>query len=631
MSVVSCVAKVPSRLKEHLPCLPHVLLQMQGLQRPRLKKRFWFGEPKVVCVPPKMGKRGNSDPGAGKQKASRKGSSNDVEADAQAARAAAAAQSIPWWPQALELLEKILGDTGASEYFLKKYDSIDHRREFALKIKTEFPLLGEERFSPGSFTPGLQTLQAWQCCYHIQGGNKGLIANENFTTLVQIILLEGFKSDAATVPGTEYLVIQPLIPVYFDTVWETPELEPNTFGAHSVGFVKGWSRCLALTTALHIILELDLVQYYRDHMPSQFRSFCILKAMVPANASSEVERIASNRGRLAPSMLFPSGVGGCRICVQGAITAVGSGPRLFCSWLSLKHVLSLLVAAPILNPCCIDTFSVWGWVFEDLGLRPETNANSHDARHLPPQFVGRRALIFAARLFSQDMTIASVMTRAPPNAFNTYHQLQRRLKHGESVEGIVKAYENPRSVKSVLGMGPAESQAVVNLVHFLPKPAKEILARAAVEFGMRKGVLSHAALGCQHMRPGHSPDLPLAEWKDRMTYTQSSIVLCCQRMVAEFSATIAAMRKTNGIQEVQRMSKLCRAWEIVIAEVRSKLASDQFAKAKDTLQQGFMDGCFDDYLLQIIEECPALINLKEIPQIKAVLDQHADDIEKAPR
>ena len=136
MSVVSCVAKVPSRLKEHLPCLPHVLLQMQGLQRPRLKKRFWFGEPKVVCVPPKMGKRGNSDPGAGKQKASRKGSSNDVEADAQAARAAAAAQSIPWWPQALELLEKILGDTGASEYFLKKYDSIDHRREFALKIKT---------------------------------------------------------------------------------------------------------------------------------------------------------------------------------------------------------------------------------------------------------------------------------------------------------------------------------------------------------------------------------------------------------------------------------------------------------------------------------------------------------------
>ena len=165
-------------------------------------KRFWFGEPKGVCVPPKMGKRGNSDPGAGKQKASRKGSSNDVEADAQAARAAAAAQSIPWWPQALELLEKILGDTGASEYFLKKYDSIDHRREFALKIKTEFPLPGEERFSPGSFTPGLQTLQAWQCCYHIQGGSKGLIANENFTTLVQIILLEGFKSDAATVPGT---------------------------------------------------------------------------------------------------------------------------------------------------------------------------------------------------------------------------------------------------------------------------------------------------------------------------------------------------------------------------------------------------------------------------------------------
>lgn len=317
-----------------------------------------------------MGKRASADgPGTAKQKASRKGSSNDLDVEAQAARAAAAAKSIPWWSQALELLEKILGDTGASEYFVKKYSSVDDRREFAQSIKAAFPLPDNEPLSQGNYSPGLQTLQAWQTCFHIQAGNKGLIANEVFTTLVQLILLEGFKSDAATVPGTEYLVIQPLVPVYFETVWETPELVRGSFGAHSVGFVKGWTRCLALTTALHIILELELVDYYREHMPSQFRSFCILKAMVPANAGSEVERIAANRGRPAASMLFSVWGWGFEDLGSGGFTAVGSRRRIFCCLLSLKHVLLAAcstLAASILVPCGVGGLRIWG-------LRPEYN------------------------------------------------------------------------------------------------------------------------------------------------------------------------------------------------------------------------------------------------------------------
>ena len=113
------------------------------------------------------------------------------------------------------------------------------------------------------------------------------------------------------------------------------------------------------------------------------------------------------------------------------------------------------------------------------------------------------------------MTLSSVMTRAAPNAFNSLHQLYRRVKHGETVEDIVHAYQAPKSVKSVLGMGPAESQALVNLVHFIPKQAQAILSMAAVEFGMKRGVISHAGLGCAAMRVGYAPsDVAAPEWKE---------------------------------------------------------------------------------------------------------------------
>ncbi|CAE7328154.1 unnamed protein product [Symbiodinium necroappetens] len=438
--------------------------------------------------------------------------------DLDVTKALQASESLPWWPKAVELLNKIMSDKGAADFFLKEFPTAEARKEFAETLKDAFPLPAGESFSK-DYSPGIKTIQTWQTCYRPQGGNKGLIPNEYFQNHCILILLEGMKTDAAVIPGTEYLVLGPLCPLYFDEAWETAELEKNAFQAQSVGFVKGWSRSLAMCTVAYILVQLDLVQYYRDHLPAQFRSFCYMKGMVPA----EVERIAAN-----------------------------------------------------------------------------------------------------------SMTLSSVMTRAAPNAFNSLHQLYRRVKHGETVEDIVHAYQAPKSVKSVLGMGPAESQALVNLVHFIPKQAQAILSMAAVEFGMKRGVISHAGLGCAAMRVGYAPsDVAAPEWKERLTCTSSSIILCCERLVGDWKKTAPSMRKTSGPTEVTKMSKICRCWEIVIAQLRGQLTSDQFNKSHANLHEAFLNASFDDQLQLITEECPAVVNLKDIPDIATVLELHSTEIEKA--
>ena len=242
-----------------------------------------------------MGKRGVGSEAATskpKRKASQELGDLDVT------KALQASESLPWWPKAVELLNKIMSDKGAADFFLKEYPTAEARKEFAETLKDAFPLPAGESFSK-DYSPRIKTIQTWQTCYHPQGGNKGLIPNEYFQNLCILILLEGMKTDAAVIPGTEYLVLGPLCPLYFDEAWETAELEKNAFQAQSVGFVKGWSRSLAMCTVAYILVQLDLVQYYRDHLPAQFRSFCCMKGMVPAETASEVERIAANRSCLA--------------------------------------------------------------------------------------------------------------------------------------------------------------------------------------------------------------------------------------------------------------------------------------------------------------------------------------------
>ena len=265
-----------------------------------------------------MGKRGaGADSGAAKAKASKVPRRNSTdEVDSQVAKALVAAEAIPWWGDATLLLEKILGNRGAAHFFETKFPNVEARKALAERFLQAFPLPSSQTLS-SDLSSGVKTLQFWQTCWHPQGGNRGMASNDVFSSLVQLILLQGFKTDASLLAGTEYPVLQAVQPVYFDSPWDTPELVPNTMGLNSVALLKGWTRCLAMTTAAFIITELNVVDYYKQQLPEQYQSYCVMKGMVPSGGGgSEIDRIAAHRGSLFAKLGIISGIMcscGCRI------------------------------------------------------------------------------------------------------------------------------------------------------------------------------------------------------------------------------------------------------------------------------------------------------------------------------
>ena len=213
-----------------------------------------------------------------------------------AQEAVTSAGNLPWWTAAMEQLNNILEEgVGASEWLLEQFPTQEKREAFATELWKSFPCPEGVTLSK-DLSPGVKTFQLWQVCYHVQAGNKGMVPNEYFKPLVQLILLEGCKTDASTIPGVEYPVITDLVPAFFKEPWKTGSLVGETYDYQSIAFIKGWTRCLGMVLAAKILIDLGAVDYYKQHMPEQFKSFCVLKGMAPQRAGTAAEQISANRG-----------------------------------------------------------------------------------------------------------------------------------------------------------------------------------------------------------------------------------------------------------------------------------------------------------------------------------------------
>lgn len=224
--------------------------------------------------------------------------------------------------------------------------------------------------------------------------------------------------------------------------------------------------------------------------------------------------------------------------------------------------------------------------------------------------------------------MASVATRSKPNAFNALHQLQRRLKQGDTVEQVLKAMEGKQGLKA-FGFSAGEGAAVVNLVHHIPVSSKDIYAAAVSEFGMVKGPLTHAALGHACMRPGFQPELLGDDWAVAMKNTTSSLNLVAERLVMDFKATPPGLRKPAGAPEVQRMTRICRAWELVLQKFGSQVPQKLVEDELPALHALFKKRVFDDWLYSLTEECPANIDLAGATELSNIIAKHQTSIEKA--
>ena len=259
--------------------------------------------PKNSCAGPgsalghwAMGKRASN--GNASARASKKAKGGDDGLAELVDQQQDAIASLPWWEVVMTDLETMLAKyRNMSAYFMETFPTKSDRVDFAAELAEAFPLPDGETLS-SDYTPGVKQIAIWQTCFHVQGGNRGLVIAEYFKNLVQLVFLRGCRTDASKMPGVEYPVIQPLIEGYFDVAWESEKVMDDTFEAQTVGFVKGWTRCLAFLTCAHLIIKHDLVDFYRDKMPSEYASFCIIKALVPEGMQNEVDRIAANRGYL---------------------------------------------------------------------------------------------------------------------------------------------------------------------------------------------------------------------------------------------------------------------------------------------------------------------------------------------
>ena len=229
---------------------------------------------------------------------------------------------------------------------------------------------------------------------------------------------------------------------------------------------------------------------------------------------------------------------------------------------------------------------------------------------------------------NSDLTMASIQTRAKPNAFTALHQLQRRLRHGETLEQALGALQSAKSLKAIFGLSQAEGAAVVNLVSHIPAAAKEILEIAVSEFGMVRGPITHAGLGAASFRLGHEPELIAQDWSQRMKNTSSSLVLAAKRIVEDFKGAPPGLRKPAGAIEVDKMARIARCWELVLEKFSAQLPQKSLQAELPKLQSLFEKKIFDQWLHTLTEECPAEIKCSQLPEFQKLLVEHESSIEK---
>lgn len=220
------------------------------------------------------------------------------------------------------------------------------------------------------------------------------------------------------------------------------------------------------------------------------------------------------------------------------------------------------------------------------------------------------------------------MTRAKPNCFNALHQLKRRCLQGETMQQVVGSYETGKTPRSIFGMGPAESGAIVNLVHHLPYEAIQCLGRGVADYGIVKGPVTHAAIAATCFRLGFQPELIAEDWAHKMRNTERSLVLTAERLIADYEAAPMGMRKSAGLNEVSRMTRICKCWELVVAKLSTLIPAPSFESEKGPLLNYFMKRSFDEWLHTLTEECPFEIDVMKCPEFAAVVMKHKASIDK---
>ena len=204
-------------------------------------------------------------------------------------------QAEEWHMLAMEFLDNIfVNHSQLCDYLTAKFPSEEDRLDFARSLDDAFPGEADVEYAD-KFEPGPYKARLWQLSWDYQSGNHGLFLQENSRNLVSLILAQGFLTDPDAGTVEKLSVCPATLEFYKNSAFPIcPKLHPSLLPCQSINFVKGQHRSLCALVSAHIILELGLLDKFKENA-DRFSSFCTVHC-VQRTFANDFAKIDAARG-----------------------------------------------------------------------------------------------------------------------------------------------------------------------------------------------------------------------------------------------------------------------------------------------------------------------------------------------
>jgi hypothetical protein len=206
----------------------------------------------------------------------------------------------------------------------------------------------------------------------------------------------------------------------------------------------------------------------------------------------------------------------------------------------------------------------------------------------------------------REITLGSTTTRKRPNCFVHYFQIRKLMASGATAAGAMAKWST-HALGQILGIGPEEAKAAVNLAVNVPSAVREELQTIAQKFGMRNGPFNHSVLAHQFFSIGKGPLHPVQAWQEALANTEDALKLLVQRLHNDWLALPPALRKAPSIQEFMGLQSRCAAYLHNLELLRVLVSEELFKAEKEKLDRKFLAKYMDmvearGYRVQVLDE-----------------------------
>ncbi len=217
--------------------------------------------------------------------------------------------SLTWvsvvWPRILQIHQ----DKMTMTEYLNKVIRTMGANEWIHAMDVAFPPEEHVVYMTGFETSGSKCVRLQQLAFHKDAGNNGLLIEEDAECLAQLILVNGFLTNADNIQGAEKLAIKGPEDAFVEAYSQIIHYQDGLAPAFSVFHVKGWKRSTVALVVATLLMETGTVNDLKQARPDVFRTFCTVHAVLEAclGTGDSIERhraitMASTGTRRAPNV-----------------------------------------------------------------------------------------------------------------------------------------------------------------------------------------------------------------------------------------------------------------------------------------------------------------------------------------